>query len=77
MKYIKATIMLIVGMIEAVVLFPVMFFVLPVRKWNETLYGKHVQKISIKELDNGKIKITLPNGEVMYGTKEENKKANA
>ena len=76
MKYIKATIMLIIGMVEAIIMFPIMFFVIPVRKWNETLYGKQYRKLIVREFENGQVEITLPNGEVIYGTKE-NKKANA
>lgn len=78
MKYIKATIMLFIGMVEAILLIPVMFFVIPVRKWNETLYGKQYKKLTVREYENGKVEMTLPNGEVIYGDKEKkNDKASA
>lgn len=70
MKYLKATIMLIIGMVEAILMFPVMFFAVPVRKWNEALNGKQYKKLTVREYENGKVKITLPNGEVIYGDKE-------
>jgi len=78
MKYIKATIYLLFGIVKAifywVTFLPIAIFTMPVEMWNNALYGKKKKQIVIHELDNGKIKITLPSGEVLYGEKD-NKKA--
>lgn len=74
MKYIKATIYLLFGIVKAIIYWiiflPIAIFTMPVELWNEALYGKKIKQIKVRELDNGKIKITLPNGEVMYGYKQ-------
>ncbi len=76
MKYIKATIYLLFGIVKAifywVTFLPIAIFTMPVEMWNNALYGKKQKQITIRELDNGKIKITLPSGEVIYGDKEKN-----
>jgi len=83
MKYIKATIYLLFGIVKAVIYWviflPIAIFTMPVELWNLAIYGKKKTKqLTIKELDDGRVKITLPNGEVMYGTKEkDNQKASA
>jgi len=79
MRYILATLKLLLGIVEAICdwicYLPFALFTIPVRRWNETLYGKQLKTavFKIKDLKNGKVEITLPNGEVVYADKKESK----
>lgn len=73
MKYIKATIYLLFGIIKAliswVIFLPFAIFTMPVDLWNIALYGKPKTKSAkVKDLGD-KIEIILPNGERIVGTK--------
>lgn len=79
MRYLLATFKLLLGIIQAIIrwllFLPYILFTLPVDKWNEALYGKPKKVIAfeIKEMKNGKVKIILPNGEVIYADKSNEK----
>ena len=76
MKYVLAFIKLFIGIIQALfdwaIYLPYALFTIPVRKWNETIYGKPQRNVAfeIVEMKNGKVKIILPNGEVIYADKK-------
>lgn len=70
MKLIKAIGVLFISIIELIISFPFMLFIYPVKRYNETLYGKRIVAFKVKELHGNKVQITLPNGERVIADKE-------
>ena len=75
MKYILATLNLILGIIQSLIrwilFLPYILFTLPIRKWNDIIYGKEQKTATfhIRETKNGKVEIILPNGDIIYADK--------
>ena len=70
MKYIKATLSLVLGLLEAIIFVPIMLITIPIRRYNESLYGKKkIISMSVRDLGN-RLEITMPNGETIYANKE-------
>jgi len=71
MIYIKAILKMFLGILEAIIFVPIMLIVIPIRRYNETLYGKkRVVSMQIKDLGN-ELEIRLPNGEIIKAPKKE------
>ena len=75
MRYVMAIIRLILGLIEAILMFPVMLFTIPVQRYNEALYGKNVKTAVVRDLGNA-LEITLPSGEKILAPKVREDKQN-
>ena len=70
MKYIKAILCFFLGILETIIMFPIMLIATPIRRYNECLFGKK-RNIQAKVIDFGdKIHILLPNGEEIIAKKE-------
>ena len=70
MKYILAIMKLILGIFEAILMFPIMLFTIPVQRYNEALYGKKHIAMRVRDLGD-KLEIIMPNGEKIYASKSE------
>ena len=69
MLYVKAIFHFFLGLIEAIVSFPIILITLPIRRYNEAIYGKK-RLVSLKVKDLGSdLEITLPNGEKVVAPK--------
>lgn len=76
MKYIKATLSLILGILEAIIFIPIMLITIPIRRYNESLYGKKkIISMCVRDLGN-RLEIKMPNGEIIYADKENNEDNN-
>jgi hypothetical protein len=75
MKYLLALLSLLWGIVESIirwVLFlPFILFTLPIRKWNDIIYGKDKKTATflVRETKNGKVELILPNGDIIYADK--------
>lgn len=69
MKYIYAILKMILGILEAIVFMPIMLIVIPIKRYNEALYGKKkIVSMRVKDLGN-EVEITMPNGETFIAPK--------
>lgn len=76
MKYIKAILSLFLGILEAIVFIPIMLITIPIRRYNQCLYGKKkIVSMRVRDLGN-RLEIKMPNGDVLYAEKENNKDNN-
>lgn len=74
MKYIKAILSLFLGLLEWLVFVPIMLIAIPIRRYNQALYGKKkVVSMRVRDLGN-RLEIQMPNGETIYA--EKNKETN-
>ena len=76
MIYIKAITNFFLGILEAIIFVPIMLITIPIRRYNETLYGKkRLVSMRVRDLGN-RLEIKMPNGEIIYADKENNKDNN-
>lgn len=71
MIYIKTILHFLLGILEAIIFIPIMLIVIPIRRYNEALYGKR-KIVSMRVRDLGKdVEITMPDGEKIIAPKGE------
>ena len=69
MIYLKAIFKMILGILEAIVFVPIMLIAIPIKRYNETIYGKKkIVSMRVKDLGN-EVEITMPNGEKIIAPK--------
>ena len=69
MIYIKALLKMFLGLLEAIIFMPIMLIAIPIRRYNETIYGKKkIVSMRVKDLGN-EVEITLPSGEKVIAPK--------
>ena len=72
MIYIKAITNFFLGILEAIIFVPIMLITIPIKRYNETLYGKkRLVSMRVKDLGS-ELEITLPNGEKVIAPKGDN-----
>ena len=72
MIYIKAITKFFLGILEAIIFVPIMLITIPIKRYNETLYGKkRLVSMRVRDLGN-RLEIKMPNGEIIYADKENN-----
>ena len=70
MKYIKAILSLFLGILEWLVFTPIMFIAIPIKRYNDAIYGKKkIVSMRVRDLGN-RLEITMPNGEKIYAKKD-------
>lgn len=75
MKYLLAFINFFIGVIQSFVrwllFLPFTLFTLPIKKWNDTIYGKDEKSAQfyVREIRGNKVQIILPNGDIIYADK--------
>lgn len=70
MKYIKAILSLLLGILEWLVFTPIMLIAIPIRRYNDAIYGKKkIVSMCVRDLGN-RLEITMPNGEKIYAKKD-------
>lgn len=72
MIYIKAITNFFLGILEAIIFIPIMLITIPIKRYNETLYGKkRLVSMRVKDLGS-ELEITLPSGEKVIAPKGDN-----